>query len=163
MTSLPVTRGSFSMKPGAPVPWRQKWALGVALLMAASTPAFAAPPSAFTLAKPSGPPSPTAPAPEKGQEKGKKEDLPPIPEGVPTTRETAFLPTVGEMKAGREAEKEVPKEYKIITEGEKYERLQRVSRAIVVATKAPDVAAAYLAEYHVPHASDKGKRVPFEF
>src|SRR5947208_3411146 len=124
MTRVPVTRESFVMKPGAPAPWRRKWAFGLAVVMAASAPAFAA--AAPGPARPFGPPSPTAPAPEKGQEKGKKDDLPPIPDGVPTTRETAFLPTVGEMKAGREAEKEVPKEYKIIAEGEKYERLQRV-------------------------------------
>src|SRR5262245_63924297 len=68
--------------------WRRRCAFAVALSLAAATPALAAPPDA------SGGPA------QKG--KAQKEDLPPIPEGVPTSRATAFLPSVSEMKAGRE-------------------------------------------------------------
>lgn len=134
--------------------------MAVALLIGGSAPAMAAPPAPYVAAAPA--PSPMAPTPEKPEDKA-KETLPPIPEGVPTTAATAFLPTVNEMKAGREAEKEVPKEYTILKEGERYERLQRVSRAIVAATQSPAIAAAYLTEYHQPHPTDKSKRVPFEF
>src|SRR5438105_4584437 len=42
MARVAVSRGSFLMKPGAPIPWRRKCALAIALMLGASTPALAA-------------------------------------------------------------------------------------------------------------------------
>jgi Zn-dependent protease with chaperone function len=98
-----------------------------------------------------------------GTERPKKEELPPIPDGVATTRDNVFLPTTNELRLGREASAEVDKEYRIITEGPQYERLQRVSRAIVAAVQNPQIAEDYRTRYKVPKANDHAKRVPFEF
>ena len=60
------------------------------------------------------PPNGVRVVPSSPAAKKQADDQPPIPDGVPTTRETVYFPTVNEMKAGREAEKEVPKEYAVI-------------------------------------------------
>jgi Zn-dependent protease with chaperone function len=98
-----------------------------------------------------------------GTERPKKEELPPIPEGAATTRENVFLPTTNELKLGREASSEVDKEYKIITEGPQYERLQRVARVVAAAVLNPQIAEDYRTRYKVPKANDHARRVPFEF
>ncbi len=108
-------------------------------------------------------PGPFIPPPIPGVEKAKKDDLPPIPEGVPTTRETVYLPSVNEVRMGREAAKEVEKEYKIVKEGPQYERLQRVAKTVVAAAQSPDLVAYYLKRYNLPKPNDGTKRVPFEF
>jgi predicted Zn-dependent protease len=110
------------------------------------------------------PPRPAAAVPPvPGMERPKKEELPPVPEGVPTSRDTVFLPSVNEVRLGREASGEVEKEYKIITEGPQAARLQRVSRAIIAATKSQEIVEEYLKRYHMPRPNDRSKRVPFEF
>jgi predicted Zn-dependent protease len=67
------------------------------------------------------------------------------------------------VKSGRETAREVDKEYRIITEGPQFERLQRVASAVVSATRDPEIAANYLKRYKLPHPNDNARRVPFEF
>jgi predicted Zn-dependent protease len=106
-----------------------------------------------------------APTPPDGPatERPREEKLPPIPDGEATTKENVYLPSTNEVRVGREAAGEVDKEYKIITSGEQYERLQRVSRAIVAAVRSPEITAEYVRRYKMPRPNDHAKRVPFEF
>lgn len=110
---------------------------------------------------------PTAAAPGRParDERPPRDTRPPIPEGVAATPATAYWPTPSEVRSGRQASGEVSKEYQIITEGPQYERLQRVSRAIVASVQSPETAAAYVKHYHVQlqPSADGPKRVPFEF
>lgn len=87
----------------------------------------------------------------------------PIPPGVPTTPENVYLPTEGEVRLGREGSAEVEKQYKLITSGPYYDRLQRVSKVVVAAIQSPEIIAEYKRVYHVPKPNDTARRVPFEF
>src|SRR5439155_564289 len=98
-----------------------------------------------------------APRSESGERR------PPIPPGVPTNADNVHLPTEGEVKLGRQSAAEVEKHYKVITSGPYHERLQRVARTIVQAFNRPEIIAEYRKLYHMPHAEDKSRRVPFEF
>src|SRR5688572_13763809 len=84
--------------------------------------------------------------------------LPPVPPGVPTTRENVQLPTEGEMKIGREGVVEVEKIYKVIKSGPYVDRLQRVAREVVAAMQRPEIVAEYRREYKLPRKDDKSRR-----
>jgi Zn-dependent protease with chaperone function len=103
--------------------------------------------------------TPSAPIPIGGD----KEARAPIPPGVPTTRENVHLPTEGEVRLGRDSAAQVEKQFKLITSGPMYERLQRVSREIQSALERQDIEAEYRRVYKLPRANDTSKRVPFEY
>ena len=92
-----------------------------------------------------------------------KDPKPPLPTGVPTTRENVHLPTEGEIKLGRETAVEVEKHYKLITSGPYYDRLQRVAKEVVASIQRQDIIEEYKRVYKLPRSGDKSKRVPFEF
>lgn len=94
---------------------------------------------------------------------GDKEARAPIPPGVPTNVANVHLPTEGEVRLGRESAAQVEKQFKLITSGPMYERLQRVSREVVDALQRPDIIAEYRKVYKLPRPGDTSKRVPFEY
>jgi beta-barrel assembly-enhancing protease len=87
----------------------------------------------------------------------------PVTGGQPTTRENVYLPTEGEVKLGRETAVEVEKQYKLITSGPQYDRVQRIGREVSAALLRLDIIDEYRKLYKLPKSGDKGKRVPFEF
>jgi len=94
---------------------------------------------------------------------GEKAARAPIPPGVPTTPQNVHLPTEGEVRLGRENSAQVEKQFKLITSGPMYDRLQRVAREIVDALERPDIIAEYRRVYKLPRSGDTAKRVPFEY
>lgn len=101
--------------------------------------------------------------PQKPDPETVKRSKTPVTGGVPTTRDNVHLPTEGEVKLGRETAVEVEKQYKLVTSGPYYERLQRVAREVAAAATRPEIAEEYRRVYKLPKSSDKSKRVPFEF
>lgn len=87
----------------------------------------------------------------------------PVTGGQTTTRENVYLPTEGEVKLGRETAVEVEKQYKLITSGPYYDRVQRVGREVSAALLRPEIIDEYRRVYKLPKSGDKSKRVPFEF
>jgi beta-barrel assembly-enhancing protease len=87
----------------------------------------------------------------------------PITGGQATTRDNVHLPTEGEVKLGRETAVEVEKQYKLITSGPYYDRLQRVGREVTTSLMRQDIIEEYRRVYKLPKSGDKSKRVPFEF
>src|SRR5688500_16700005 len=85
-------------------------------------------------------PGQETPKPEAVQKKP-SEDL---PEGVPTTRENVYLPSREEVRLGRQVANQVPSEYEVITEGPEFQRLQRISKAIVAVVQKEDIVADYI-------------------
>lgn len=94
---------------------------------------------------------------------GDKEARAPIPPGVPTTKENVHLPTEGEVRLGRESAAQVEKQFKLITAGPMYDRLQRVAREVEQALERQDIIAEYRRVYKLPRANETAKRVPFEY
>lgn len=109
------------------------------------------------FAQQTGPGTPSAPI------GGDKEARAPIPPGVPTTRDNVHLPTEGEVRLGRDTAVQVEKQFKLITAGPMYERLQRVSSEVGDAIERQDIVAEYRRVYKLPRANDNSKRVPFEY
>lgn len=91
------------------------------------------------------------------------DNRPPIPPGVPTTPDNVYLPSEGEIKAGRDGSAEVEKVYKLISAGPYVTRLQRVAREVQSAVQTPKVITEYRRVYHLPHRDDHSRRVPFEY
>lgn len=91
------------------------------------------------------------------------DNRPPIPPGVPTTEDNVYLPTEGEVKAGRAESAQVERIYKLITSGPYHDRLQRVAREVVRAIQNPKIIEEYKREYHLPHKDDHTRRVPYEY
>ena len=93
----------------------------------------------------------------------KKDDRPPVGEGVPTTSGNFHLPTPKEIELGRKVAAEVEKQEKVITEGAEYDRLQRISRVIEAAAQQADISAEYGRAHGLPKPNTKDRRVPFEY
>ncbi|HEU4752890.1 MAG TPA: M48 family metalloprotease, partial [Armatimonadota bacterium] len=104
-----------------------------------------------------------APAAEPARSSEATEARAPIPPGVPTNADNVHLPTEGEVKLGREGAAEAEKEYKVLTSGPYYDRLQRVARDVVRAIERDDIIREYRRVYKLPRKDDKSRRVPFEF
>jgi Zn-dependent protease with chaperone function len=85
----------------------------------------------------------------------------PTPE--PTTEANVHLPSVEEIKMGREGSVEVEKEYKLVTDETQIKRLRTIGEEILRAANDPDLIRAYREQYKVPKKGDKSKRVPFQF
>jgi Zn-dependent protease with chaperone function len=94
---------------------------------------------------------------------GDAEARAPIPPGVPTTKDNVHLPTEGEVRLGRETAAQVEKQFKLITAGPMYDRLQRVAKEVEDALERPDIIAEYRRVYKLPRPRDNAKRVPFEY
>jgi Zn-dependent protease with chaperone function len=81
----------------------------------------------------------------------------------PTTEANVHLPTVEEIKMGREASLEVEKEYKLVKDETQLKRLRTIGEEILRAANDPELIRAYREQYKVPKKGDKSKRVPFQF
>jgi Zn-dependent protease with chaperone function len=124
-----------------PFPLIERWAaylLAATLLLAPSS--LRAEPAAGTA-----PPAPPTATPER------------------TTEANVHLPTVEEIKMGREAAVEVEKEYKLIRDEAQLQRLRTIGEEMVRASSDPALIRAYREEYKVPKKGDQSKRVPFQF
>lgn len=81
----------------------------------------------------------------------------------PTTEANVHLPTVEEIKMGRDAVAQVEKEYKLVQDEAQLRRLRAIGDEIVRASNDPVLIRAYREAYKVPKKGDKSKRVPFQF
>jgi hypothetical protein len=81
----------------------------------------------------------------------------------PTPQAEIYLPTVEEVKLGREGAAEVEKEYKLVQDPAQLARLKRIGDALIQAANDPEVVAAYPEEYVPSLKGNKAKRVPFQW
>jgi beta-barrel assembly-enhancing protease len=88
---------------------------------------------------------------------------PPSATGEPTTESNVHLPSVEEMKMGRDGVVEVEKEYKLVQDEAQLRRLRTIGEEILRASNDPVLIKAYREAYKVPKKGDKSKRVPFQF
>ncbi len=85
------------------------------------------------------------------------------PAAEPTTEANVHLPTVEEIKMGREGSVEVEKEYKLVDDPAQLQRLRTMGEEILRAANDPALIRAFREAYKVPRKGDKSKRVPFQF
>jgi len=88
---------------------------------------------------------------------------PPAKEGEPTTAENAHLPTIDELKLGREGSAEAEKQYKILKDGEQVKRVQSIAAEVLKAADDAALIQAYLQEHKLPKPKDTSRRAAFAF
>ena len=81
----------------------------------------------------------------------------------PTTEANVHLPTVQEVKLGREGSVEVEKEYKLVQDPVQLARLKTIGDELLRAANDPELIREYREAYKMPKKGDKAKRVPFQF
>jgi hypothetical protein len=81
----------------------------------------------------------------------------------PTTEQNVHLPSVEEIKLGREGAVEVEKEYKLVQDPVQLARLKTIGDELLKAAADPELIREYREAYKVPKKGDKSKRVPFQF
>src|SRR5438445_3030395 len=81
----------------------------------------------------------------------------------PTTEANVHLPSVEEIKLGREGAVEVEKEYKLVQDPVQLARLKTIGDELLRAANDPELIREYREAYKVPKKGDKSKRVPFQF
>src|SRR5688500_18775765 len=90
-----------------------------------------------------------APAPDG---RGAKAD------GEPTTGSTAHLPTLEELRMGRDGAAEAEKHYKIIKDGPQVQRIQAIAAEVLRAADDPALVRAYLIANKLPRRKDNARR-----
>jgi len=81
----------------------------------------------------------------------------------PTPEAEIYLPTVEEVKLGREGAAEAEKEYKLVQDEAQLQRLRRIGGELIRAANDPEVVHAYPEAYKLPEKAKKSKRVPFQW
>jgi hypothetical protein len=81
----------------------------------------------------------------------------------PTTEANVHLPSVEEVKLGREGAVEVEKEYKLVQDSAQLARLKTIGDELLRAANDPVLFREYREAYKVPKKGDHSKRVPFQF
>lgn len=81
----------------------------------------------------------------------------------PTTEANVHLPSVEEVKLGREGAVEVEKEYKLVPDAVQLARLKTIGDELLRSANDPDLIREYREAYKVPKKGDRAKRVPFQF
>jgi len=113
--------------------------------------------------------APPAAARQGSKKPAAKEEKPPkikVPPGDPTTRENIYLPTPQEIKLGRQVSYQVEKQFKVLTSGPEYERVQRIAGPLIKAVSQPDIIRGYMRAYRPLKKlkkKDKSTRRPFEW
>ena len=74
-----------------------------------------------------------------------------------------YLPTVEEVKLGREGAAEAEKEYKLVHDEAQLTRLRTIGAELIRAANDPEVVRAYPEAYKLPEKMSKAKRVPFQW
>jgi beta-barrel assembly-enhancing protease len=83
------------------------------------------------------------------------------PDAIPEA--AIYLPTVEEIKLGREGAAEAEKEYKLVQDETQLKRLKTIGTELIRAANDPEVVAAYPEAYKLPEKMSKSKRVPFQW
>lgn len=87
----------------------------------------------------------------------------PTPAAPPPAMAEIYLPTVEEVKLGREGAAEAEKEYKLVQNEPQLQRLKKIGDALIRAANDPAVVAAYPEAYQLPEKMRHQKRVPFQW